>query len=241
MNRTVLVTGASRGIGYETARVFLEAGDRVVLNYLHTPGPCSALGAEFPGRALPVRADVSRREAVRQMLWKARERFGPLDILINNAGIAQQKLFTDLTEEDWDRMFDVDVKGVFHCCQCALPRMIRRQQGKIINISSMWGQVGASCEVHYSAAKAAVIGLTKALAKELGPSQIQVNCIAPGVIDTDMNAAFDEETMQSLRDETPLGRIGTPKDIAKAALFLASEQSDFITGQVLGVNGGMIV
>ena len=191
---------------------------------------------------VPIKADVSDAAQVKKMFEYIEGSFGAgVDILINNAGIAQQKLFTDLTEEDWDRMFDVDVKGVFHCCQCALPRMIRRQQGKIINISSMWGQVGASCEVHYSAAKAAVIGLTKALAKELGPSQIQVNCIAPGVIDTDMNAAFDEETMQSLKDETPLGRLGTPKDIAKAALFLASEQSEFITGQVLGVSGGMIV
>ena len=250
MGKTVLITGGSRGIGKELVRQFNKAGYAVAFSYLEHQEEAVRLANSINNRSglfrtdavVPIKADVSDAAQVKKMFEYIEGSFGAgVDILINNAGIAQQKLFTDLTEEDWDRMFDVDVKGVFHCCQCALPRMIRRQQGKIINISSMWGQVGASCEVHYSAAKAAVIGLTKALAKELGPSQIQVNCIAPGVIDTDMNAAFDEETMQSLRDETPLGRIGTPKDISKAALFLASEQSDFITGQVLGVNGGMIV
>ena len=162
-------------------------------------------------------------------------------MLVNNAGIAQQKLFTDLTLQDWERLFAVDVTGVFLCCRRALPGMIRRQQGVILNISSMWGQVGASCEVHYSAAKAAVIGLTKALAKEEGPSRIRVNCIAPGVIATEMNAHLTPEDMEDLREETPLLRIGTPADVARAAVFLASDQASFITGQVLGVNGGMVV
>ena len=175
------------------------------------------------------------------MFAQVKSAFGSVEVLVNNAGIAQQKLFTDITEQDWNKMFDVDVKGVFHCCQCALPDMIHGKAGKIINISSMWGQVGASCEVHYSAAKAAVIGLTQALAKEVGPSHIQVNCIAPGVIDTEMNGHLDARTIDELKDETPLGVIGTTKDIANAVLFLASEKADFITGQVLGVNGGMII
>ena len=162
---------------------------------------------------------------------------GPVDVLVNNAGIAQQKLFTDITEDDWRRMFAVDVDGVFRCCQCALPHMIHEKSGCIINIASIWGEIGASCEVHYSAAKAAVIGLTKALAKELGPSHIRVNCVSPGVIDTEMNAMFDEETMRDLCESTPLGRIGSPEDIAAAVSFLASDAASFITGQTLSVNG----
>lgn len=184
-----------------------------------------------------LRANVSDQAQVEAMFAAA----GGVDVLVNNAGIAQQKLFTDITEQDWDKMFDVDVKGVFHCCQCALPYMIHQKHGKIINISSMWGQVGASCEVHYSAAKAAVIGLTKALAKEVGPSNIQVNCIAPGVIQTEMNAHLDENTINELKAETPLGTIGATSDIAGAVSFFAGEKSNFITGQILGVNGGLII
>ena len=150
-------------------------------------------------------------------------------------------MFTDITEEDWDELFRVDVKGVFLCCRRALPGMIRRQNGCIVNISSMWGQVGASCEVHYSSAKAAIIGLTKALAKETGPSGIRVNCIAPGVIQTEMNGHLSPETLEELREETPLETLGTPEDVARAALFLCSPESSFITGQVLGVNGGMVI
>ena len=166
--------------------------------------------------------------------------FGSADILINNAGIAQQKLFTDITDDDFTRMFDINVRGVFNCCRAALPYMIHKKHGRIINISSMWGVCGASCEVHYSASKAAVIGMTKALAKEVGPSGITVNCIAPGLIDTPMNANLSKETINELCEETPVGRIGTPEDIANAALFLASDSSSFITGQVLGVDGGFI-
>ena len=161
-----------------------------------------------------------------------------MDVLVNNAGIAQQKLFSDITPEEWRRMFAVDVEGVFHCCQCALPYMIHRKAGSIVNISSVWGQVGASCEVHYSAAKAAVIGLTKALAKELGPSGIRVNCVAPGVIRTEMNAHLSGEDMEALREETPLCRIGEPEEVADAVSFLAGEGSRFVTGQILAVSGG---
>jgi len=246
MSKTVLITGASRGIGSEIARRFAQNGDKVAVNYFRHEERAAALVQEINQRypnhpAIAVCADVADPAQVRQMFQQVKSIFGAVEVLVNNAGIAQQKLFTDITEQDWDSMFGVDVKGVFHCCQCALPDMIHSKEGKIINISSMWGQVGASCEVHYSAAKAAVIGLTQALAKEVGPSHIQVNCIAPGVIDTEMNGHLDAQTIEELKQETPLGVIGTTKDIANAVLFLASEKADFITGQVLGVNGGMII
>ena len=164
-----------------------------------------------------------------------------MDLLVNSAGIALRSLVTDVTEAQWRRILDVDLSGTFYACQCVLPHMLRRKQGKIVNLSSMWGQVGASCEVHYSAAKAAVIGFTKALAKELGPSHIRVNCIAPGVIDTEMNALLGAETLEALREETPLELLGSPTHIADAVRFLVSDRASFITGQVLGVNGGMVI
>jgi len=239
--QTALITGASRGIGSAIARQLAKDGFRVIINYNASEREAQLLISELNNtnsiKCIALQADVSDRAQVEAVFAAA----GGIDVLINNAGIAQQKLFTDLTEQDWDRMFDVDVKGVFHCCQCALPYMIHQKRGKIINISSMWGQVGASCEVHYSAAKAAVIGLTKALAKEVGPSGIQVNCIAPGVIQTEMNAHLDESTIEELKEETPLGVIGTVQDIADAVSFFAGEKSNFITGQVLGVNGGIVI
>lgn len=250
MQKTVLVTGSSRGIGKEIAVRFAKEGYNVAVNYcsheaeaIRTVNLLNTLGGPFRiDNVAAIKADVSDRRQVEAMFQQIHGTFGGgVDILVNNAGIAQQKVFSDITEEDWDRMFGVDVKGIFHCCQCALPYMIQKKAGKIINISSMWGQVGASCEVHYSAAKAAVIGMTKALAKELGPSNIQVNCIAPGVIDTEMNGSLEESVMEELRQDTPLERIGTVKDIANAAFFLASKEADFITGQVLGVNGGMVI
>ena len=190
---------------------------------------------------MAVPADIGDTQQVETLFSIAEKELGTVEALVNNAGIAQQKLFTDITEEDWDELFRVDVKGVFLCCRRALPGMIRRQKGCIVNISSMWGQVGASCEVHYSAAKASIIGLTKALAKETGPSGIRVNCIAPGVIQTEMNGHLSPETLEELREETPLETLGTPEDVARAALFLCSPESSFITGQVLGVNGGMVI
>ena len=239
--RTALVTGASRGIGAAIARGLAADGYRIAVNYHSRESDAKALCRELQQiTGLPhilVRADVSDRSQVESMFHT----IGEVDVLVNNAGIAQQKLFTDLTEADWDRMFDVDVKGVFHCCQLALPHMIHQKSGAIVNLSSMWGQVGASCEVHYSAAKAAVIGFTKALAKELGPSHIRVNCIAPGVIDTEMNALLGAETLEALREETPLEILGSPIHIADAVRFLVSDRASFITGQVLGVNGGMII
>lgn len=235
--KTTLVTGGSRGIGAAVCRRLAEDGFRVVVHFNRSREKAEALVRELtektglPHLALP--AELAERAQVEELFRLA----GPVDVLVNNAGIAQQKLFTDITEDDWRRMFAVDVDGVFRCCQCALPHMIHEKSGCIINIASIWGEIGASCEVHYSAAKAAVIGLTKALAKELGPSHIRVNCVSPGVIDTEMNAMFDKETMRDLCESTPLGRIGSPEDIAAAVSFLASDAASFITGQTLSVNG----
>lgn len=240
--KKALVTGAAGGIGSAISKRLCRDGFFVVLNFFHSGKAAvrlrDGINSSFPEpRAEILRADVSDRAQAENMFRAA----GGIDVLVNNAGIAQQKLFTDITEDDWRRMMAVDVTGVFHCCQLALPYMIHRKHGKIINISSMWGQAGASCEVHYSTAKAAVIGLTKALAKEVGPSGITVNCIAPGVIDTPMNASLGSETMRGLKEETPLERIGTPDDIAGAVSFLASPDADFITGQAIGVNGGFVI
>lgn len=237
-----LVTGAAGGIGRAIAKRLCRDGFRVVIHYHHSESAaaelCSLINHEFgEQRAEIFCADVSDLGQTEAMFRAV----GEIDLLVNNAGVAQQKLFTQLTEEDWQRMIGVDLTGVFHCCRLALPGMIHRKSGRIINVSSMWGQVGASCEVHYSAAKAGVIGLTKALAKEVGPSGITVNCIAPGVIDTPMNSQLDAETIHELEEETPLCRIGTPEDIAAAVSFLASEEAGFITGQILGVNGGFVI
>lgn len=239
--RTVLITGASRGIGAAAVQAFAGAGYRVALNYLKSESAAQALASAWPGRVLPVRADVADRTQVDAMFRKIEAHWGGVDILVCNAGVARQTLFTDLTETDWRQMLDVHLTGAFHCCQCALPHMIRQKWGRIVTVSSMWGQVGGSCEVAYSAAKAGLIGLTKALAKEEGPSGVTVNCVAPGVIDTDMMAAFTTEDKAALAEETPVGALGTPGQVAEAILFLAGEQAGYITGQVLGVNGGLVV
>ena len=175
------------------------------------------------------------------MVAQVEREFGQVDVLINNAGVAQQKLFDTVTPEEWRRLFAVNVDGVYHCCKCALPGMLRRHAGVILNVSSMWGIAGASCEVAYSASKAAVIGLTKALAKEVGPSGIRVNCIAPGAVDTEMNAHLSEADLALLREETPLGTLGEAEDVAKLALFLASSAGKFLTGQVISPNGGLVI
>ena len=187
------------------------------------------------------KCDVSSKEDVRSYFNEAEKSLGRITALVNNAGVSLQKLFTDVTEEEAERVFDINVKGAFNCCQEALPSMIREKQGKIVNISSMWGICGASCEVHYSASKAAVIGLTKALAKEVGPSSINVNCVCPGVIDTKMNAHLSEDDMNAHREEIPLMRIGTPRDVAETVYFLCSDKADYITGQIISVDGGMII
>lgn len=241
MEKTALVTGASRGIGAACAAALAQAGCRVAVCYRTNAALAQTVCAPFGENAAPFAVDVTDAQSVAALFGAVEARFGGVDILVNNAGIAQQKLFTDITEQEWSAMMDVHVKGAFLCCKAALPHMVRRRWGRIVNISSMWGQVGASCEVHYSAAKAALIGLTKALAKEEAPSGVTVNCVAPGVIDTDMLADFSDDDKAALCEETPLGRLGTPKDIAHAVAFLASEQAGFITGQVLAPNGGFVI
>lgn len=242
--KTAIVTGGSRGIGAAAVTLLARKGWRVAAGCWQHPEKaqalCDSLAAEGC-EVFPFRGDVASAAEMEAFVQTVLDRWGQLDLLVNNAGIAQQKLFTDLTEEDWDRMFAVNTRSLFTCCRAAVPHMVRRHAGNIINVSSVWGQAGASCEVHYSAAKAAVIGFTKALAKELGPSGIRVNCVAPGVIATEMNAALDPETLDALREETPLGTIGRPEDAAQAILWLAGEESAFVTGQVIGVNGGFII
>ena len=237
--KTVLITGGSRGIGAAAARRFAAAGYRVAINYHHSEAAALALAEELGGIAL--RADVSDPVQVQDMVDNVLDKFCQLDILICNAGISQQKLFGDLTDADWRRMFAVNVDGTFHVIRAALPHMIHRKAGRIVTVSSMWGQVGGSCEVAYSASKAAIIGLTRALAKELGPSGITVNCVAPGVIDTEMNAALTPEDLDVLREETPLGMLGSPEDVAESLFFLSSDAARFITGQVLAPNGGLVI
>lgn len=240
--QTVLITGGSRGIGSAAVRLFAKRGWNVAFTYHTGASEAELLLRELREfSCLSLSCDVSNAAEVKSAITEAQKQFGSIDVLVNNAGIAQQKLFTDLTEDDWDRMFDINVKGMFHCCQAVLPAMIRAQSGRIVNLSSVWGETGGSCEVHYSASKAAVIGLTKALAKELGPSNICVNCVSPGVIATRMNAMHGENTLKELADETPLCRIGTPEEVAEAIYYLSSPASGFITGQVLGVNGGFFI
>lgn len=244
MEKTAVVTGASRGIGAAAAIALAQQGYRVAVccnTQLEKAQKVVETICAAGGRAHAFAADVADEQAVKNMFRQIEYRLGKPSVLVSNAGIAQQKLFTDITAAEWDRMFDVCVKGAFHCCQAVLPHMIEEKEGRIILVSSMWGQVGASCEVHYSAAKAALIGLTKALAKEEGPSGITVNCVAPGVIETDMMASFSEEDKRELADETPLCRLGTPQDVAAAIAFLASDAGAFFTGQVLAPNGGFVI
>ena len=242
--RIAVVTGGSRGIGAAVVRLLAREGWQVAVGCCQNLPRAQALCGELAEEgleAVPFQGDVASVKEMETLVQAVLDRWGQIDLLVNNAGIAQQKLFTDVTEEEWDRIFAVNVKGLYTCCRAVVPHLGRRHAGSIINVSSIWGEVGASCEVPYSASKAAVIGFTKALAKELGPSGIRVNCVSPGVIATEMNAALDPETLDALREETPLGTIGTPEDAARAILWLAGEDSAFVTGQVLGVNGGFVI
>ena len=236
--KNVLITGGSRGIGAACVKKFSDGGYRVFLNYNKSDEAAKKL-AEKTG-AILIKADISKSDNIKKITDTVHD-YGKLSVLINNAGIAEQRLFSDITENDWDRMFDVNMKGMFLVTKAFLPDMVHEKYGKIINVSSIWGITGASCEVHYSASKAAVIGFTKALAKELGPSNINVNCVAPGVIDTEMNNHLDVETKSVLCEETPLCRMGTAEEMAELIYFLASEKSDFITGQIISPNGGIII
>lgn len=239
-----IVTGASRGIGAATALELSKLGFEVIVNYNNSEEKANTVLESIKnhgGGGYVFKCDVSNRAEVDKMIEFAINKYNRISVLVNNAGIAQQKLFTDITQSDWFKMVNVNLGGVFNCCQSVLPSMIHFKSGKIINISSIWGTVGASCEVHYSAVKAGIIGLTKALAKEVAPSGITVNAIAPGCIMTDMlTNDFNEDTLTFLAEETPMGRLGTPLDVARAAAFLASGNADFITGQVLGVDGGFM-
>ena len=237
----VLITGGSRGIGRACVRAFCERGDQVVFFYRNSSEEI-VRELEAETGAIGLRADVSDSEAVNRAVDRAIEQMGGIDVLVNNAGIAQIKLFTDLTDRDWKQMMEVDLDGVFYVTRQVAKHMISKHEGgKIVNVGSMWGKCGASCEVAYSAAKAGVRGLTKALAKELGPSGITVNCVEPGLIETEMNASLDSETKASIADETPLCRVGAPEDVASAVLFFASDAASFVTGQILGVDGGYAI
>ena len=240
--KNALVTGASGGIGQAVALELARRGWGVALHYWKNEASARRLEEEIlaqGGSARRYQADLTDPAQVEALFAAAEEDFGFLEGLVNNAGTAWKGLFTDMTLEDWRQVLDSDLTSVFLCCRRALPPMIRRKRGSIVNVSSMWGQVGASCEAAYSAAKAGVIGLTKALAKEEGPSGIRVNCLAPGVVRTPMNGDLSLEDLAALREETPLERIGSPEEIAQAAAFLL--ENTFVTGQVLGVNGGLVV
>lgn len=243
--KTALITGGSRGIGSALCVAFAQCGYGVIINYNQNKDKAENLARiitdSYKVPAMTVKCDVSNYAQVEKMFAEIQDNFGGVDVLVNNAGISAQQLTSDITPEDWQNMMGVNLNSVFYCCKNALPYMINKKQGVIINISSMWGQVGASCETAYSAAKAGVIGYTKALAKEVAPSGVRVNAIAPGVVMTDMMKDFDEAAIEELRNETPLMTLGAPKDIADAAVFLASDKAKFITGQVLGVNGGFVI
>lgn len=230
---TALITGSSRGIGAACARALKAAGYDVIINYNNSESAAKELAEELGARA--VKADVSDAAQVKQMF----EEVGNVDVLVCNAGISLFKMFCDTTPEDWNRIFSVNFVGTVNCIQEALPCMVHNKFGRIITISSIWGVTGASCESAYSSTKAAIIGLTKSLAKELGPSGITVNCVAPGVIDTDMNTHLTSEILEELKEDTPVCSIGKAEDVAQAVCYLAS--APFVTGQVLGVNGGFLI
>lgn len=244
MEKIALVTGASRGIGRAVAAELARRGWAVCIGYRVRQDKAEELAAELAAegcRVMTCQADVSQQEQVEAMVHRVEQTFGAVSLLVNNAGIAGQSLFQELTDERWHEFFSVNVDGAFYASRAVLPAMLHAHEGCIVNISSIWGQRGASCEVAYSATKAALIGMTRSLAAELAPSHIRVNCVAPGVIQTDMLDELPPELLPQLAEQTPMGRLGTPADIAAAVAFLASPEADFITGQVLTCDGGFIL
>ena len=240
---TAVVTGGAKGIGAASAELLCQQGFSTAIHYHTSEEKALALSSFLVTKgydAFPVKADISDPEQARAMIRTVLERNGRIDVLVNNAGVELWQLFDTVTDEQWRRVIDTDLSGAFYCCREALPVMLRQKYGRIVNIGSVWGQVGASCEAVYSAAKAGVIGLTKALAKETALSGITVNCVCPGAIDTDMMKRFSEAEVAAFCEEVPMGRLGAPEEVAHAVAFFASEQASYITGQVLGVNGGMV-
>ncbi len=242
-NKTALVTGGAKGIGAAVCRALAKDGYNIALNYNSSVKQAEALKTELATVTCVeiYQADVSDSAQVNRMLDEVENDFGGVDVLVNNAGIAGQALFTDITDSMWQQMIGTNLTGAFNCCRRCLPYMISRKNGVIVNIASMWGEVGASVEVHYSAAKAGLIGLTKALAKEVGLSGIRVNAVSPGVVLTDMMAQFSQGDIDALKEETPLDTLGTPENVADAVSFLCSDKASFVTGQVLSVNGGFVI
>ena len=244
MDKIALITGSSRGIGRATARRLAHDGYTVAVNYRERRDCAESLVEELSAeglRAAAFQADVADRRQVFDMVHRVEDTFGAVSLLVNNAGVAGQALFQDITEEMWHRYFGVNIDGAFHTIQAVLPHMLHAHEGCIVNVSSIWGLRGASCEVTYSATKGAVIALTRSLASELAPTNIRVNCVAPGVIRTDMLNELPAEVLPQLAEETPMRRLGQPEDIAAAVSYFASEQASFVTGQVLTVDGGFIV
>ncbi|MBR3868630.1 MAG: SDR family oxidoreductase [Clostridia bacterium] len=242
--RIAVVTGGASGIGEAIVRALCRDGFAVAINYNRSEAQAFALASELcaeGSNVITIKADVASSQQTDEMMKTVKQILGAPEVLVNNSGIAQQKLLTDITDGDWNAMIGVNLTGVFNTCRAVLPFMIHKKKGKIINISSMWGQVGASCEAHYSASKAGVIGLTKALAQEVAPSGITVNCVAPGAIETKMMSSFSQEDIKNLCEEIPMGRLGSPDEIANVVAFLASDGASYITGQIIGVNGGMVV
>ncbi len=244
MKKVALITGASRGIGRAAAYQLAQDGCAVCINYYERKDKADELAALLRSEgheAITVQADVSVRAQVDEMVRRCERELGPVTLLVNNAGVAGQALFQDVTDALWDRYFGVNLCGARNTIQAVLPHMLHEKRGCIINVSSIWGQHGASCEVVYSCTKHALIGLTRSLAMELAPSGIRVNCVAPGVIDTDMVKVLGEETLRDLAEQTPLGRLGTPEDVAAAISYLASDRASFVTGQVLAVDGAFVL
>ena len=241
-SKVVIVTGASRGIGANIVKTLAKKGYNVILNYNTSEKEAITVKQEWEKKGIEIeifKADVSKRQEAKKLIEFALEKFKQIDVLVNNAGISQIKLFTEITDEDWARMINTNLNSVFYCTQEALPNMINNKSGCIINISSIWGITGASCEVHYSVSKAAIDGLTKSLAKELGPSNIRVNSVAPGFIDTDINKNISEQARKEFIEQIPMEKIGQTEDISKCVEWLIED--NYTTGQVISINGGIVI